>query len=106
MGGSAKKGGRKLSAFNIFMKEELKRVKSASPGMDHKKAFKQAAQNWSSKKSSFKVPKKGQPSKTRKGRLDFVTHKGDKVFHQKGHYVRKNRKPYTKTARKSRKSKK
>jgi len=57
MGGSAKKGGRKLSAFNVFMKQELKRLKSAHPGMDHKKAFKQAAQNWSSKKSTFKVGK-------------------------------------------------
>jgi len=24
------------------------------------------------------------PSKTRKGRKDFVTHKGDKYFHRKG----------------------
>ena len=103
MGGSAKKGGRKLSAFNIFMKQELKRLKSASPGMDHKKAFKQAAQNWSSKKSSFKVPSKGMHSKTRKGRKDFETHKGDKVFHRKKHFVRKSRKPYTKKAKKSKK---
>lgn len=29
--------------------------------------------------------KKGMPSKTRKGRKDFVTHKGDKYFHRKGH---------------------
>ena len=62
MGDSAKKGGRKLSAFNIFMKQELKRVKSAHPGMDHKKAFKMAAQNWSSKKSTFKVGKQDKSS--------------------------------------------
>ena len=55
MGDSAKKGGRKPSAFNIFMKQELKRLKSAHSGLDHKKAFKMAAQNWSSKKSTFKV---------------------------------------------------
>ena len=30
-----------------------------------------------------KNPKKGQASKTRKGRLDFVTHKGDKYFNRK-----------------------
>ena len=29
--------------------------------------------------------KKGMPSKTHKGRKDFVTHKGDKYFHRKGH---------------------
>lgn len=28
---------------------------------------------------------KGAPSKTRPGRLDFVTHKGDKRFHRGGH---------------------
>jgi hypothetical protein len=27
----------------------------------------------------------GKASKTRKGRKDFVTHKGDKYFHRKGH---------------------
>ena len=29
--------------------------------------------------------RKGSPSKTRKGRKDFVTHKGDKKFHRRGH---------------------
>lgn len=27
-------------------------------------------------------------SLTRPGKLDFVTHKGDKVFHRKGHYIK------------------
>lgn len=40
--------------------------------------------------------KKGSRSKTHKGRLDFSTKKGSKVFHRKGKYVRKGRKPYTK----------
>lgn len=30
--------------------------------------------------------KKGSKSKTRKGELDFMTHKGDKVYHRGGHY--------------------
>ena len=29
--------------------------------------------------------RKGSSSKTRKGRKDFVTHKGDKKFHRRGH---------------------
>jgi hypothetical protein len=29
--------------------------------------------------------RKGSPSKTRKGRKNFVTHKGDKKFHRRGH---------------------
>ena len=39
--------------------------------------------------------RKGSRSKTHKGRLDFTTKKGSKVYHRKGHYVRKSRKPYT-----------
>ena len=94
---TAKRGGRKLSAFNVFMKKELARLKQLTPGLDHKVAFKQAAQNWkshssSSPSSTSKHPKKGQPSRTRKGRLDFVTHKGDKYYHRKGHRQTKNRK--------------
>jgi hypothetical protein len=34
------------------------------------------------------------PSKTHPGRLNYTTKKGDKVYHQKGHYVRKTHKPY------------
>lgn len=37
------------------------------------------------KRKSRKHPKKGQMSKTRKGRKDFITHKGDKMFNRKGH---------------------
>ncbi|KAJ2445480.1 hypothetical protein GGF42_005988 [Coemansia sp. RSA 2424] len=39
-------GGKKLSAYNVFMKTELAKVKSDSPGMNHKDAFKKAASNW------------------------------------------------------------
>lgn len=39
---------------------------------------------------------KGSLSKTHPGDYDFTTKKGNKVFHQKNHYVRKSRKPYTK----------
>lgn len=38
---------------------------------------------------------KGTKSKTRSGRLNYTTKKGSKVFHRKGHYVRKSRKPYS-----------
>ena len=33
-------------------------------------------------------------SKTHKGDFDFTTKKGDKVFHQEGHYVRANKMPF------------
>jgi len=37
----------------------------------------------------------GSPSKTHPGDMDFTTKKGDKVYHQKHHYVRKSYKPYS-----------
>lgn len=42
---------------------------------------------------------KGTRSKTHKGRKNYTTKKGDKVFHHKGKYVRKSRKPYSKKKR-------
>jgi len=49
---------------------------------------------------------KGTRSKTHRGRKNFTTKRGDKVFHRRGKYVRKSHKPYTKKnkTRKSRKS--
>lgn len=43
---SKKTGGKKKSSYNIFMSEELKRIKKKNPKMDHKKAFQMAAKNW------------------------------------------------------------
>ena len=37
---------------------------------------------------------RGTKSKTHRGRLNYTTKKGSKVFHRKHHYVRKSRKPY------------
>ena len=71
---SAKK---KPSAFNLYMKEELKKLKKEMPHLDHNGAFKMAAQNWKNVKHSFKVPKHGQPSLTRKNR------KGHRSTHHK-----------------------
>ena len=50
-------------------------------------------------------PKKGKRSKTRKGRKDFVTHKGNKYYNRKGKRQTKNRKgrkgkPYSRRNRK------
>jgi hypothetical protein len=39
--------------------------------------------------------RKGTMSKTRPGRKNYTTKKGDLVFHQKGHYVRKSYRPYS-----------
>ena len=38
------------SAYNLFMKSELAKVKKANPKLDHKEAFTMAAGNWSKQK--------------------------------------------------------
>jgi len=37
----------------------------------------------------------GTPSKTHPGRKNYTTKKGDKVYHQNVHYVRKTHRPYS-----------
>jgi hypothetical protein len=56
-------------------------------------------------RSAKKYPKKGMASKTRKGRKDYVTHKGNKFYNRKGKRQTKSRKgrkgkPYSRRARK------
>jgi hypothetical protein len=46
--------------------------------------------------------RKGSPSKTRRGRKDFRTHKGDNVFDRLQHWVRGSRKPFTRRRRRRR----
>ena len=46
--------------------------------------------------------RKGSRSKTRKGRLDFLTHLGSNVFDEAGHFVRRAVKPYTRRRRRRR----
>ena len=38
--------------------------------------------------------RKGSPSKTRKGRLDFITHLGSNVYDRAGHFIKKATKPF------------
>ena len=53
------------------------------------------------RKSRRRHPHKGQRSRTRKGRKDFITHKGDKYFNRRRHRQRgrKGRRPFTKRGR-------
>ena len=44
------------------------------------------------RKSKRRCAKKGCASKTRKGRLDYVTHKGDKYYNRRGHRQTRNAK--------------
>eukprot|EP00960_Hanusia_phi_P055551 763001-Hanusia_phi.AAC.2 len=51
----AEKTKKGASPYNLFMKEELARVKKDNPDLDHKKAFKMAAENWSKQKNKKHV---------------------------------------------------
>lgn len=44
---------------------------------------------------SANTGRKGSPSKMYPGLMNFTTKKGNKVFHQNNHYVRKSYKPYS-----------
>jgi len=59
---------RKPSAFNLFMKTEIKKVKQAHPKMPHQQAFKTAAHNWKSSSKCKSVSKDVKHHKTSKGR--------------------------------------
>ena len=79
-----------------FLNEEKKKA-----GFESKKAMGEAAKAWkdvkAGKHEKFEAasgsPKPGHkhaPSKTRKGRQDYVTHKGSKFYNRDGHRQDKN----------------
>lgn len=45
-----KRAPRAPSAYNLFMRSEIKKVKKANSNMDHKTAFTTAAHNWTEQK--------------------------------------------------------
>jgi hypothetical protein len=46
---------RKPNAFNIYMKEEISKLKVADSALTHQQAFIKAAANWSAKKAEVPV---------------------------------------------------
>lgn len=42
---------RTLSAYNIFMRDEIARLQKSHPDLNHQERFKMAAGNWSKKKA-------------------------------------------------------
>ena len=50
--GKKEKRTRKPNAFNIFMSEEIGKVKEAEPGISHKEAFSKAAAHWGAHKNA------------------------------------------------------
>ena len=50
---STERDKREPTAYNIFMKEEIARIKAAGNTVAHQQAFKQAAANWQAKKATI-----------------------------------------------------
>lgn len=79
----ARKNGRKAGVRDVLpeAKKEWQKIKSGThPDYVLGKA-----------RGTKKRYRKGSKSKSRKGRLDFVTHKGDKYYNRKGHRQTKSR---------------
>ncbi|KAF9978873.1 hypothetical protein BGZ73_008874 [Actinomortierella ambigua] len=45
-------GGKKLSPYNKFMKDQLSKVKAEKPNLSHKEAFKEVAAMWKTAKEN------------------------------------------------------
>jgi len=113
-----------LGLVSEVLKQARKDAETSGKGFDQKSAMKSAAERWKkvkegsdseyiqgkgkpetkktkkTKKSKPLPGHKGAPSKTRKGRKDFITHKGDKYYHREGHLETTNEegvagKPYS-----------
>jgi len=52
--GKGEKAPREPSAYNIFMKTEIAKVKKDKPNLDHKSAFAEAASHWKTSKDNPK----------------------------------------------------
>jgi hypothetical protein len=50
----SKKTTRAPSAYNIYMRDHLKKVKAAHPHLTHKEAFSQVAKDWKASAASRK----------------------------------------------------
>jgi len=48
-------GGKKISAYNKYVQQELARLKADDPDMPHTERFKLAAQNWKKAKENPKA---------------------------------------------------
>jgi len=89
-----------IGLVSQVLKQARKDAEAAGKAFDQKQAMQSAAARWKVVKAGndpefvqgkgaptrkAKKGHKGAPSKTRPGRLDYVTHKGDKFYNRDGH---------------------
>lgn len=79
---------------NIFGGDSIHHTKRHHTGGAKKKRRAKSLRK-TSRSGKGKHPKKGQRSRTRRNRLDFVTHRGNVAFNARGHRQYRKRKPYT-----------
>ena len=83
-------GQQATSSFTGLFKN--KKDASASAGLTGGRSRRRRRSRSRSRSRKGGNPKKGMASKSRKGRKDFVTHKGDKYYNRKGHRQSRNAK--------------
>lgn len=69
--------------FSGLMKGKDKKAPATTPGQAGGRSRRRRRSRARSRKGGN--PKKGMASKSRKGKKDFVTHKGNKYYNRKGH---------------------
>ena len=81
-------------AWHEYIKKQqtLKELGGKPARRGGRKAKKSHKKGHKGGKKSHKKGHKGARSKTRRGRLDFITHKGSKVFNRRSHYQKKTAK--------------
>ena len=99
------------SVRDLYMNEAIKiatkkpkkklsqRKKIPPPGYPPKPGSKKRAGGRRRTRRRKRSYHKGSPSKTRRGRQDFITHLGSKVYDIMGHYLALKKKPYTRRRR-------
>jgi len=83
-------GKRATNAFSGLFAKKKTDPTTTAPGFTGGRSRRRRRSRSRSRKGGN--PKKGMASKSRKGRKDFVTHKGNKYYNRKGHRQSRNAK--------------
>jgi hypothetical protein len=87
-----KLGEHATNAFSGLFPKKKTPPTTTAPGLTGGRSRRRRRSRSRSRSRKGGNPKKGMASKSRKGRKDFVTHKGDKYYNRKGHRQSRNAK--------------
>ena len=80
------------SFTGLFSSKKKTDTTTTTPGLTGGRSRRRRRSRSRSRSRKGGNPKKGMASKSRKGKKDFVTHKGDKYYNRKGHRQSRNAK--------------